>query len=150
MVSGSTGGREKNPTYEEVSAHGTGHLEAIEVTYDPAKVSYEQLLDVFWHNVDPGDGGGQFCDKGEQYRSAIFVHGEQQRRAAAASRQPWRRSRQGCALIRRRPFSPAEENHQDFAEKTRCATVLQHGCGPRSPACARCGRRRGRAHDGRA
>src|SRR6185295_8726031 len=86
VISGYTGGNEKNPTYEEVSAHRTGHFESIEVTYDPAKVSYEQLLDVFWHNVDPTDGGGQFCDQGPQYRSAIFVHGDEQRRAAEASK----------------------------------------------------------------
>ena len=88
VVSGYTGGKEKNPTYEQVSAHRTGHHEAIEVVFDPSKTSYEQLLDVFWHNVDPTtDGSGQFCDRGDQYRSAIFVHDDEQRRLAEASRQ---------------------------------------------------------------
>ncbi|HEX9671720.1 MAG TPA: peptide-methionine (S)-S-oxide reductase MsrA, partial [Thermoanaerobaculia bacterium] len=73
-TSGYTGGAKRNPTYEEVSHGGTGHAEAVEVVYDPAKVSYEKLLEVFWRNVDPVDGGGQFCDRGSQYRSAIFTH----------------------------------------------------------------------------
>ena len=119
VVSGYTGGKEKNPTYEAVSAHRTGHLEAIEVTYDPARVSYEKLLDVFWHNVDPGDGDGQFCDKGPQYRSAIFVHGAEQRRAADASKGPVaaKVGKVATLILPAGLFYPAEDYHQDFAEK---------------------------------
>ena len=119
VVSGYTGGREKNPTYEQVSAHRTGHLEAIEVAYDPARVTYEQLLDRFWHNVDPLDGRGQFCDQGDQYRAAIFVHGEEQRRAAEASRE--RVAKQvgevATLIVPAATFYPAEDYHQDYAEK---------------------------------
>jgi peptide-methionine (S)-S-oxide reductase len=117
VVSGYTGGDEKNPTYEEVSAHRTGHFESIEVTYDPAKVSYEQLLDVFWHNVDPTDGGGQFCDQGPQYRSAIFVHGDEQRRAAEASKAAVAGKLRNVAtlILPAGPFYKAEDYHQDFA-----------------------------------
>jgi peptide-methionine (S)-S-oxide reductase len=119
VVSGYTGGKEKNPTYEQVSAHRTGHLEAIEVTYDPSKVSYEALLDVFWHNVDPGDGGGQFCDRGEQYRSAIFVHDEAQRQAAVASAQKVaaKVGKVATLVVAASPFYAAEGYHQDYATK---------------------------------
>ena len=118
VVSGYTGGKEKNPTYEQVSAHRTGHFEAIEVTYDPAKVSYAQLLDVFWHNVDPGDGDGQFCDKGPQYRSAIFVHDAEQRRAAEASQGPVaaKVGKVATLVLPAGPFYEAEDYHQDFAK----------------------------------
>src|SRR5262245_65061166 len=87
VTAGYTGGSKLNPTYEEVSAGGTGHAESIEVAYDPAKISYEKLLDVFWHNVDPTDAKGQFCDHGHQYRTAIFYHDDTQKRLAEASRQ---------------------------------------------------------------
>src|SRR5206468_1223359 len=76
----------ENPTYEEVSAGGTGHAESIQVTYDPKKVSYKQILDVFWHNVDPLTANAQFCDHGNQYRTAIFSHNEEQKRLAEASK----------------------------------------------------------------
>src|SRR5262245_29715889 len=85
-TSGYTGGRSANPSYEEVSRGGTGHAEAVEIVYDPAKVSYQKLLDVFWHNIDPLAKDRQFCDHGDQYRSAIFSHGEEQRALAEASR----------------------------------------------------------------
>ncbi len=119
VVSGYTGGREKNPTYEQVSAHRTGHFEAIEVAYDPSKTSYEQLLDVFWHNVDPKDGSGQFCDKGDQYRSAIFVHGDAQRSAAEASLQrvSGKLGKVATLIVPASTFYPAEGYHQDYAEK---------------------------------
>lgn len=118
VVSGYTGGNEKNPTYEEVSAHQTGHFESIEVTYDPARVSYEQLLDVFWHNVDPTDNGGQFCDQGPQYRSAIFVHGDAQRRAAEASKAAvvGKLGKAATLILPAGPFYAAEGYHQDFAK----------------------------------
>jgi len=82
VVSGYTGGVQSNPSYEQVSSGGTGHFESIEVEYEPTKVSYNQLLEVFWHNVDPTDGAGQFCDKGSQYRSAIFYHDDGQKETA--------------------------------------------------------------------
>jgi peptide-methionine (S)-S-oxide reductase len=118
VVSGYTGGKEKNPTYEQVSDHRTGHFEAIEVTYDPAKVSYAQLLDVFWHNVDPSDGDGQFCDKGPQYRSAIFVHDSAQRQAAEASQGPVaaKAGKVATLILPAGPFYEAEDYHQDFAK----------------------------------
>jgi len=86
-TAGYTGGATKNPSYDEVSSGRTGHAESVEIRYDPAKVSYRQLLDVFWHNVDPTDAGGQFCDRGDQYRSAIFYHDEEQHRLAEQSKQ---------------------------------------------------------------
>ncbi len=84
VTSGYTGGLKKNPTYEEVSAGGTGHAESVQVVYDPARVTYEKLLSVFWHNIDPTAKDRQFCDSGHQYRSAIFYHNEEQRRLGAA------------------------------------------------------------------
>ena len=121
-TSGYTGGRKVNPTYEEVSSGGTGHTEAVEVLYDPAKVSYETLLDVFWRNVDPTVRDRQFCDIGEQYRTGIFTHDETQKRLAEQSR---------AAIERSKPFKdpivteiapagrfyPAEEYHQDYYKK---------------------------------
>ena len=86
VTSGYAGGSVKNPSYELVSTGMTGHAEVVQIAYDPAKVSFEQLLEVFWRNVDPTDAGGQFCDRGSQYRSAIYTYGEEQARAAAASR----------------------------------------------------------------
>ena len=91
-TTGYTGGRAPNPTYKEVSTGGTGHAESVQVTYDPSKVSYEKLLDVFWHNIDPLDGTGQFCDKGRQYRSAIFVRNDAERQTAEQSKQALQRS----------------------------------------------------------
>jgi len=118
-TSGYTGGTEKDPTYEQVSAGKTGHLEAIEVTYDPAKVSYAQLLDVFWKNVDPTQHNGQFVDVGSQYRTAIFYHTEEQRRLALESRNRLQESRKfGKPIVTEiRPaleFYSAEDYHQDY------------------------------------
>src|SRR5208283_4216836 len=87
VTSGYTGGSKKNPTYEEVSAGGTGHAESVQVVYDPAKVTYEKLLDAFWHNIDPTVKDRQFCDSGHQYRSAIFYHNEEQHRLALQSKE---------------------------------------------------------------
>jgi methionine-S-sulfoxide reductase len=121
-ISGYTGGTEKNPTYEQVSSGKTGHLEAIQVTYDPAKVSYAQLLDVFWKNVDPTQGNGQFVDIGAQYRTAIFYHDEEQRRLALESRNRLQESRKFAKPIvtEIRPaaeFYSAEDYHQDYYVK---------------------------------
>ena len=85
-ISGYTGGKKKNPTYEEVSAGNTGHAEAVQVTYDPKKITYEKLLDVFWHNIDPLTPNRQFCDTGSQYRTAIFYYDETQKRLAEESK----------------------------------------------------------------
>jgi len=118
-TSGYTGGTERDPTYEQVSAGKTGHLEAIEITYDPAKVSYDQLLDVFWKNVDPTQHNGQFVDVGSQYRTAIFYHTEEQRRLALESRNRLQESRKfGKPIVTEiRPaleFYSAEDYHQDY------------------------------------
>jgi methionine-S-sulfoxide reductase len=121
-TSGYTGGSVPNPSYEQVSSGGTGHLESVEVTYDPSKVSYEKLLEVFWHNVDPTDAAGQFCDRGEQYGTAIFVHDEEQRRLAEASKKALvdsgRLKKPIVTPIRSAtPFYAAEEYHQDYYKK---------------------------------
>jgi peptide-methionine (S)-S-oxide reductase len=121
-TSGYTGGDLAKPTYEQVSSGGTGHVEAVEVAYDPAKVSYEKLLEVFWANVDPTDPGGQFCDRGSQYATAIFVHDAEQRRLAEESRQKLvesgRLKKSIVTPIRdARAFYVAEDYHQDYYEK---------------------------------
>jgi peptide-methionine (S)-S-oxide reductase len=121
-TSGYTGGTVVNPTYEQVSAGTTGHAEAVEVVFDPRKVSYEKLLDVFWHSVDPTVVNRQFCDVGSQYRTAIFVHDEAQRRAAEASKAALQRSKPFAQPIvtpieTATAFYPAEEYHQDYYRK---------------------------------
>lgn len=118
-TSGYTGGHVADPSYEQVSSGGTGHAEAVRVVYDPSVVSYEELLDVFWRNIDPWDDGGQFCDRGEQYRSAIFYRDEQQHEAAAASLASLqkRNSARGDIATEIRAageFYPAEEYHQNY------------------------------------
>jgi peptide-methionine (S)-S-oxide reductase len=122
VTSGYTGGSVASPTYEQVSAGGTGHAEAVQVVYDPAKVGYEKLLDVFWHNADPVAKDRQFCDVGAQYRSAIFVHDAQQRKLAEASRDTLQRSGRftqpiATQIVDAGPFYAAEEYHQDYARK---------------------------------
>jgi peptide-methionine (S)-S-oxide reductase len=122
VTSGYTGGTVANPTYKEVSAGGTGHVEAVRVVYDPNVISYEELLTIFWHNIDPTAKDRQFCDVGSQYRAEIFYQDESQRRAAERSR---------AMLEKTKPFSdpivteitaasafyPAEAYHQDYAKK---------------------------------
>ena len=125
----------KNPTYEQVSAGATGHAEAVQVAYDPAKVSYEQLLEVFWRNVDPTDRGGQFCDRGSQYRSAIFYEDEAQKRAAEESKRALEASGRlkkpvVTEIVPLDAFYPAEEYHQDFYKKSPVRyTTYRAGCG---------------------
>ena len=119
---GYTGGTTRTPTYEEVSAGGTGHAESIEVVYDATKISYEQLLDVFWHNVDPVTRDAQFCDHGRQYRTAIFYHDETQHRLAEASKQAIEASKKlpgpvVTEIVPATQFWPAEEYHQRYHEK---------------------------------
>ena len=121
-VSGYTGGMRENPSYEQVSEGGSGHFEAIEVTYDPARVSYAQLLEVFWRNVDPLDDGGQFCDRGSQYGTAIFYATEDEKAAALKSREAAAEKLviKGpivTPLLPAKEFYPAEEYHQDYYQK---------------------------------
>ena len=118
-TSGYTGGRVKSPTYEAVSAGGTGHAESVQVLFDPAKVTYAQLLEVFWHNIDPLTKDAQFCDHGSQYRSAIFFHDEEQRRQAEQSKKALEESKRFprpivTEIVAASEFYPAEEYHQDF------------------------------------
>jgi peptide-methionine (S)-S-oxide reductase len=118
-TAGYTGGRTANPTYEQVSAGGTGHVEAVRVVYDPAKVTYQKLLDVFWHNIDPYDAAGQFCDRGSQYRAAIFVQNEEEKRAAEKSKQALSKSGQlhqpvVTEIVPAGAFYPAEDYHQGY------------------------------------
>jgi peptide methionine sulfoxide reductase msrA/msrB len=121
-VSGYIGGTQINPSYKEVSRGGTGHYEAVEIRYDPSKVSYEELLDVFWRKVDPTDGGGQFVDRGGQYRAAIFYHDDTQRKLAEASKKELDsamvfKKRVVTEIIKAATFYPAEDYHQDYYRK---------------------------------
>jgi peptide methionine sulfoxide reductase msrA/msrB len=124
VISGHTGGNKENPTYEEVSAGGTGHLEAVQVVYDPDKVSYGELLSFFWRHIDPTDPGGQFVDRGAQYRSAIFYHNEEQRRQAEESRRLLGESGRFSKpvvteILPFTRFYMAEVYHQDFYKSNR-------------------------------
>jgi peptide-methionine (S)-S-oxide reductase len=121
-TSGYTGGNTKNPTYEEVSAGHTGHTEAVEVVYDPARITYEQLLDVFWKNIDPITPNRQFCDVGSQYRSAIFYHQDEQKVLAEKSKRAIESSGRFDKPIVTEihpagPFYRAEDYHQDYYKK---------------------------------
>ena len=121
-VSGYTGGTVKNPSYEQVSSGRTGHAEAVEVTFDPTKVSYEQLLDVFWVNHDPTVKDRQFCDSGNQYRPAIFYVNDEQKRLAEASKTKWDQTKPFkqpilTEITKAGAFYPAEDYHQDYYKK---------------------------------
>jgi peptide-methionine (S)-S-oxide reductase len=121
-VSGYIGGKTKNPTYEQVSSGSTGHTEAVQVTYDPSKVSYEKLLDTFWLNHDPTVTDRQFCDGGSQYRPAIFVYNDEQKRLAEASKARWEKQKPFkqpilTPIVQAGEFWPAEEYHQDYYKK---------------------------------
>lgn len=116
-TSGYTGGTAANPTYQQVSSGTTGHAESVQVVYDPAQVSYETLLDVFWHNVDPLDQRGQFCDRGTQYRTSIFYHSDQQREMAERAKQQLGNDfKQAIAteVVPATEFYPAEGYHQNY------------------------------------
>ncbi len=122
VVSGYTGGKEENPTYEQVSSGRTGHVEAVQIYYDPMKTTYEELLDAFWRHIDPTDSGGQFVDRGPQYRSVIFYHDEEQRQLAEKSKEDLNRSGKFkkpivTEIIRFEKFYEAEGYHQDYAKK---------------------------------
>ena len=121
-TSGYMGGKTKNPTYESVSTGTTGHAEVVQIEYDPAKVTYAALLEVFWHNVDPTQRDGQFCDHGTQYRSGIFYHTEAQKRLAEQSKTAIEKSKPFkepimTEITQASAFYKAEEYHQDFYQK---------------------------------
>lgn len=122
VTSGYTGGHTRNPTYEEVSAGGTGHAESVQVIFDPDKTSYDRLLTRFWHNIDPTAKDRQFCDSGHQYRSAIFYHNDEQRRLALKSKQALEAVKpfKGAIvteIVAATEFYPAEEYHQHYYKK---------------------------------
>lgn len=122
VIAGYTGGSKADPSYREVCGGGTGHFEAVQITYDPRIISYEQLLEVFWRQIDPTDAGGQFADRGDSYRTAIFYHDEDQLRQAQASIEDLNKSRRFNApvatlLLSAQTFYPAEEYHQQYHQK---------------------------------
>lgn len=122
VTAGYTGGTVRKPTYEQVSAGGTGHAEAVQIVFDPARVSYSRLLEIFWHNIDPTAKDRQFCDTGNQYRSGIFYHSEQQRQAALQSKSALDKSKPfrepiATEITAATEFYPAEEYHQHYYKK---------------------------------
>jgi len=132
---GYTGGQVKNPTYEQVSAGETGHAESVQIVYDPVRVGYGKLLELFWHNIDPTARDRQFCDVGHQYRSAIFVHNEEQRRLALKSREALEKSKHFAEPIQTEivaavDFYPAETYHQHYYKKNPIRyKFYRSGCG---------------------
>ena len=136
VISGYTGGRERNPSYEQVSSKRTGHSESVQITFDPSVIRYAQLLDLFWHNADPTDAGGQFCDRGPEYRSEIYVHDAAQRKLAEESKRAIETSPHRfkkpivTKIIAATEFWPAEEYHQDFYKKNPMRYhEYRNGCG---------------------
>jgi len=132
---GYTGGHTTNPTYEEVSSGATGHAESLEVHFDPKEISYRQLLDVFWHNIDPTVHDQQFCDEGTQYRTAIFFHDAEQEREAEASKAELEKTKpfKGpivTEIVRATTFYPAEGYHQQYCRTNRVAYgIYRYNCG---------------------
>ena len=134
-VSGYTGGTLADPTYKRVTAGGTGHREAVQIFYDPKRVAYAALVEIFWRSVDPTDGGGQFCDRGESYETAIFANSLEQKQQAEASK----RAREGSGVLNRpvvtpievaAPFYAAEDYHQDYYRKNPLRYgFYRYGCG---------------------
>jgi len=135
VTSGYTGGNMKNPTYKQVSAGGTGHAEAVQIVYDPTRIGYTKLLDVFWHNTDPTVADRQFCDVGSQYRPGIFYHSEEQRLLALKSKGSLEKSKPFKELIvtevtKAGEFYPAEEYHQQYYKKNPIRyRYYRNGCG---------------------
>jgi peptide-methionine (S)-S-oxide reductase len=135
VVSGFVGGKVANPSYEQVMTKTTGHAEAVQVTYDSGKVTYQQLVDWFWRNIDPFDPAGQFCDKGNPYRSGIFYRGEAQKKVAEDSKQALQASGRFkqpivTEITAAGPFYPAEDYHQDYHTKNaRRYQFYKFGCG---------------------
>ncbi len=132
-VSGYTGGTVANPSYDQVSAQNTGHVEAVKVTFDPAKISYEKLLDIYWHNVDPFNDKGQFCDYGPEYRTEIFALNDAQMKAAESSKTAVEKQLGKTPVTKIIPavkFYEAEEYHQDYKRKNPIAYARYRlGCG---------------------
>ncbi len=134
-TSGYTGGHTKNPTYKQTSTGKTGHTEAVQIVYDPEQVSYEKLLDVFWHNIDPTTPDQQFCDRGSQYRSEIFYHDDEQKQLAEASKTTLNKNKPFSEPIvtqvtRASTFYAAEDYHQDYYKKNPIRyRYYRHGCG---------------------
>ncbi|HEY7557365.1 MAG TPA: peptide-methionine (S)-S-oxide reductase MsrA [Candidatus Binatia bacterium] len=132
-ISGYAGGKKKNPTYEEVSTGTTGHTEVVQVIYDPKKISYSRLLEVFWRNIDPLTPNRQFCDAGSQYRSAIFYHDENQKRLAEASKEAVSKRFDKpivTEIVPAAEFYPAEDYHQDYYKKNPIRyKIYRYGCG---------------------
>jgi peptide-methionine (S)-S-oxide reductase len=132
-TSGYIGGNVANPTYEQVSSGVTGHAEAVEIRYDPSKISYAKLLDVFWRNIDPTAKNRQFCDEGSQYRSAIFHHDDEQKAAAVESKERLAKEkgwRIETEIVKASRFYPAEEYHQDYYLKNPIRyKYYRNGCG---------------------
>ncbi len=134
-TSGYTGGPEKYPTYKEVSSGNTGHTESIQIRYDPDEITYEQLVFVFWQNIDPTQADGQFCDRGTQYRTAIFYHDDDQKAVAEATHADLAASRRFnqpivTEIVEADTFYPAEEYHQDFYQKNpKHYKSYRSGCG---------------------
>ncbi len=132
---GYTGGRTLNPTYDEVCSGTTGHAEAMELTYDPKKISYRKLLDIFWHNIDPTVRDQQFCDEGNQYRTAIFFHDAEQQRAAEESKAALEKTKPFkdpivTEIVPAATFYPAEEYHQQFCRTHRISySIYKYNCG---------------------
>src|SRR3989344_9402051 len=119
-TSGYTGGQKVNPSYEQVSAGDTGHIESVQITYDPKQISYEKLLETFWRNVDPLDSGGQFCDRGNTYTTAIFYQNEEQKKLAEQSKATIEKKLGKAVVTAIRPSTAlyaAEDNHQDNYKK---------------------------------
>jgi len=135
VTSGYTGGQKKNPTYEEVSSGSTGHAESVQIVYDPKKISYSDLLKVFWHNIDPTTPNRQFCDAGSQYRSAIFFHDETQKRLAEESKRAIEASHKlpgpiVTQIVPASEWTAAEEYHQHFYKKNPVRYhEYRNGCG---------------------
>jgi peptide-methionine (S)-S-oxide reductase len=135
VTSGYTGGHLAHPSYEEVSAGQTGHAESVQVIYDPSRIGYDRLLDVFWHNIDPTTPRRQFCDSGDQYRTAVFYHDPGQKKLAEASRDALAASGRLKApivteIVAAGEFYAAEDYHQEFYKKQEIEyQIYRHGCG---------------------
>ncbi len=146
VTSGYTGGHTPNPTYEEVSAGHTGHAESVRIVYDPKKIAYAALLEIYWHNVDPLTPDAQFCDQGTQYRTAVFYHNEEQRQLAEESKRELERSGRFkqpvvTAIVPASAFYPAEEYHQHYYQKNPVRyKFYRWNCGRDAPP-SRLGRR---------
>ena len=136
VVSGFTGGKTANPTYEQVTAGGTGHYEAAEITFDPGRISYAEILRLFFRSVDPTDGGGQFCDRGDSYRTAIFAKGAAQKAVAEAAKAEAGKAlgaRIATKVLKAGAFWPADAYHQDYYKQSK---VIVTRFGPRKKSTA--------------